>query len=330
MKRRSENAFILLHFGDKIKYLELEIYFLINLRKFTNQDILYLYSIHDTPKEFIKIIKPYCTKTIGCDDKDLTYGFKYESHYEHFNILRVCNYIFGYLCTEYKKICYIESDMIVMKNLDDIFNLKTPAILSCTTKINKKCYENDIVNINRNQTLNECKKDSFVQGGLMVFEPSKEKFKEYLENLKIVIKNNCKFPTGTVWWLSNPVVYNLPIYYNFSHYRFWLIEKNPELFDKVYIFHFNNSVLKPIDYIKESKGNFEEKGKYKIASKICNWFNHNFYKFYYEKVNLELKKIKKTSKIRETKNLNLLNNKIINTKKIKKTLKIKKAKKIKT
>ncbi len=293
-KKKSDYAYALVHFGDKPKYLELEIYFLINLKKYTKQDILYLYSIHDTPKEFLKIIKPLCTKVIGCDDKDLTYGFKYNSHYEHFNILRVCNYIFGYLCTDYKKICYIESDMIVMKNLDNIFELRTPAILSCTTKINKKCFENDIVDLNREKALKECRTDSFVQGGLMLFEPSREKFNEYIENLKIVIKNNCKFPTGTVWWLTNPIVYNLPIYYNFSHYRFWLLDKDPKLYDKVYIFHFNNIDKKAIDYLKESNGILKnETKKYEKQTKVINWFYEHFYKKYHEYVEKIMEKITK-------------------------------------
>ena len=42
-------AFSLIHFGDKLKYLELEIYLVIMLRKHTKYDIIYLYSINDTP-----------------------------------------------------------------------------------------------------------------------------------------------------------------------------------------------------------------------------------------------------------------------------------------
>jgi len=37
------NAFVLIHFGDKTKYLELEILFCINLRKYTDHDIIYCF-----------------------------------------------------------------------------------------------------------------------------------------------------------------------------------------------------------------------------------------------------------------------------------------------
>lgn len=50
-------AFCLIHFGNKPKYLELEIYTIIMLKKNTKYDIVYLYSINDTPNNFINIIK---------------------------------------------------------------------------------------------------------------------------------------------------------------------------------------------------------------------------------------------------------------------------------
>ena len=50
------NAFVINHFGNNIKYLRYEIYFLYMLRNNTKNDIVYLYSINDTPNKYIEII----------------------------------------------------------------------------------------------------------------------------------------------------------------------------------------------------------------------------------------------------------------------------------
>ena len=98
-------AFVLIHFGNEIKYLEYELYFFMNLKNNTKHDIIYLYSINDTPKEFVDTVKKINIKTIGYDDKNITYNIQYNSVYEHFNTLRTCNFMFSYLLLEYKKIC---------------------------------------------------------------------------------------------------------------------------------------------------------------------------------------------------------------------------------
>ena len=123
------NAFVIIHFGDKIKYLELEIYFVKNLRENTKNDIIYLYSITDTPKIFVDTMSKYCNRVIPYDDNNITYNIDFSSFYSHFNLLRGCNFIFAYKLIEYRKICIIESDMMIMKNIDDIFELKEPAVL---------------------------------------------------------------------------------------------------------------------------------------------------------------------------------------------------------
>ena len=56
---KSKYTYALIHFGNNPKYLELEIYFLLNLRKYTKYDITYLYSINDTPSIYHHIIKSF-------------------------------------------------------------------------------------------------------------------------------------------------------------------------------------------------------------------------------------------------------------------------------
>ena len=53
---KKKNAFAIIHFGKNPVYLELELYFFKMLRQYTNNDILYLYSLNDTPKSFVDAV----------------------------------------------------------------------------------------------------------------------------------------------------------------------------------------------------------------------------------------------------------------------------------
>ena len=101
-------AYVLIHFGNNIKYIEYEIYQLINLRKFTNYDIIYLYSEMDTPIKYLKIFKLLCKDVIPYNDNNITYNINFDSYYKEFNTIRTCNFIFANKLTKYKKVCIIE------------------------------------------------------------------------------------------------------------------------------------------------------------------------------------------------------------------------------
>ena len=120
--RQKRNAFAIIHFGSNPVYLELELYFFKMLRQYTRNDILYLYSVNDTPPAFVEAIGPLVTSTIPYDDRKITYDVSFKSEYTNFNTLRTCNFIFAYTLEKYNKICIIESDMVIMKNLDPILN----------------------------------------------------------------------------------------------------------------------------------------------------------------------------------------------------------------
>lgn len=123
-------AFAIIHFGSNPVYLELEMYFFKMLRQNTRNDIIYLYSVNDTPQTFVDAIRPLVTEVIPYDDKHITYDVTFKSEYTNFNTLRTCNFIFAYTLKKYNKVCIIESDMVIMRNLDDIFGLQTPAVLT--------------------------------------------------------------------------------------------------------------------------------------------------------------------------------------------------------
>jgi alpha-N-acetylglucosamine transferase len=280
-------AFALIHFGDKPKYLELEIYMVLMLKKNTKYDVLYLYSINDTPDYFVEVMKKYCNKVIPYDDNGITYNIKnYKSLYTHFNTLRTCNFIYAYQLIEYKKICLIESDMIILKNMDNIFKLKTPSTLTYYD-INK-ILDNHKINIDTKRNLDECSKRSYINGGTMLIKPSISKYNLYLKNMKKIIENNCIYPNETLFVISNKTIYNLP--FKFNGIQFHLL-KYAKLFDtdmKKYlsIVHFNSKQYKHVDIIRDNYLNKLKKDNY-----LLYYFVNNFKKEYYDIYNKKIKKI---------------------------------------
>ena len=68
----TKEAFVLIHFGDNIKYLELELYFINMLKMNTKKDCIYLYSEVDTPKEWVETMSYLFTKVYSYDDRIIT------------------------------------------------------------------------------------------------------------------------------------------------------------------------------------------------------------------------------------------------------------------
>ena len=275
-------AFVLVHFGNNPKYLELEIYTITMLKKNTKHDIIYLYYINDTPKEYIEIMDSLSVITEPYDDKNITYDIKgFVSSYEHFNTLRTCNFIFAYALTKYKKICIIESDMVIMKNLDNIFKLKTPAVLYYPS--NKNINKNHLIDIDREDILKKCIDGTPINGGVILFEPSMGVFRQFVKNIKLIIKDNCKFPNETLFLYTEQKIYNLPVIYNMSHY--YMEQYNLE--GDVLIYHFNSTQFKPIDIIKD---NYINKDKKPYRKRIVIFFKKNYYDIYHEYIDNIYKK----------------------------------------
>ena len=150
------NAFAIIHFGSNPVYLELELYFLKMLRQYTKNDIIYLYSVNDTPEIFVESIRPFATEVVPYDDRGITYDVAFKSEYTNFNTLRTCNYIFAYTLTKYNTVCIIESDMVIMRDIDSIFSLRSPAAL--TYYIGDRLLKsNDPVRNNPTEVLSKCK-----------------------------------------------------------------------------------------------------------------------------------------------------------------------------
>ena len=286
-------GYLINHFGDNPKYLEYELYFLINLRKLTNYDIIYLYSIHDTPKIYIEIIKSLKLNILfqKYDDNNVTINVKkFKSKYKHFNTLRTCNFIFSYLLTKYDKLCILESDMFLLKSIDDIFSLQCPSVFHTMNKDNIQLNNiNYKLNFDLDNMINNCVQGSPINGGLLLIKPSIEKFKLCKKKIEEVIKNNCAFPNETLFLICDTECYNLPIKYNFLHYNF----NNFHKYNDIRLIHYNNTIYKPIDIIKD---NYIEKLKNTHNKEIIKKYKKSIYFPYIDSINYTLKKIDSHSK----------------------------------
>ena len=103
VKPKERYAFAIIHFGSNPVYLELEMYFFKMLRQNTSNDIIYLYSVNDTPPAFVDAIRPLVTEVVSYDDKHITYDVTFNSGYSNFNTLRTCNFIFAYTLKKYNR-----------------------------------------------------------------------------------------------------------------------------------------------------------------------------------------------------------------------------------
>ena len=279
-------AYALIHFGNNPKYLELEIYFIKNLQRNTVYDIIYLYSVSDTPQKYVDIIKSLSIKTVPYDDTGITYNItNFVSGYQHFNTLRTCNFIYAYKLLDYKKICIIESDMVIMSNIDNIFKFKCPSILYYPDK--DEILLNHKVVIDKKVVLNSCNDNSYVNGGVLILKPSLKTFDKYLKNIKLIIKNNCIYPNETLFIYTNPKFYNLPITYNLSHYY---INEYTYIKKDIKIYHFNSTQYKPIDIIRD-KYIDKIKNRDKHKKEVVLFFKKEYYDVYYKFVNKLMKKI---------------------------------------
>ena len=280
---KTRNAFVIIHFGSNEKYFELELYFCMMLQKYTRNNIIYMYSETDTPSSFVSAISPFVYRTQGFNDEGITYNVSFESKYSSFNTLRTCDFIFAYKLTEYEKICIVESDLVIMGNIDSIFNLNAPSIL---------CYRCGDKNLNKNfrqssskeVVLSTCVDGSGLNGGVMLITPSEELFNEYVSAIPLISKQGCKYPNEALFEYINNTFYNLPVIYNLSHYHTLKLSKyglNPNGQD-ILVYHFNETDFKHIDIIKDgwlkaNENNPKVMEKYRVKKIPIIFFEETIY-----------------------------------------------------
>jgi len=275
-------AFVLTHFGNKEKYLELELYFLPMLERNTNHDIIYLYSVTDTPPSFLKAIKKI-SKKVKCvpyDDTNITYNISYESVYEHFNTLRTCNFIFAYTLTQYDKVCCVESDMVIMENLDGVFSLPAPS--AHKNMLSDKANESYKTSLDLKKPY---KYPNTINGGVILLEPSLSSFRKYVDDIPYIVEKNFAYPNEALFAYTNKVFFNLPIEYNMSQYMVAAKDINP-----VYIYHFDGNPFKPLHIIQDGYlEQIEANPKKSKIAKVVRFFKETYYDEYKKKINRILK-----------------------------------------
>ena len=244
-------AFAIIHFGKNPIYLELELYFFKMLRQYTKHDIIYLYSVNDTPQSFVDAVIPFVTEAVPYDDKGYTFDVTFKSGYTNFNTLRTCNFIFAYTLDKYDSVCIIESDMVIMRDIDSIFSLRSPAVLTYYIG-DRRVKFNDEVRNNPSEVIAKCKDMGRINGGVMLIKPSQKLFETYKSKIHDVIENECKYPNETLFEYVNNSYYNLPIQYNLSHYHAkpYRLQNYGLTPRDINIYHFNETKYKHIDIIK--------------------------------------------------------------------------------
>ena len=291
MAPSKKNAFVLIHFGNKVDYLELELYFLKSLRQHTDNDIVYMYSVTDTPPCFVDVVNQYVTESIGYDDNEITFNIKFKSHYTSFNTLRTCNFMFAYTLEKYDKICIIESDLVVMKNVDDIFKLNTPSVFYYDIE-GPDANKNGKYTIDNDNVLDICKDKSSLNGGVMVIKPSRVVYNKYLQSIETIVKNECKYPNESLFEYVNGSAYHLPVRYNMSHYHTNRLSEYGMTPEDVSLFHFNETQYKHLRIIKDNWiENMEKKAKYMVTKIPVKFFNDTVYKPYHTEIENYIKSV---------------------------------------
>jgi hypothetical protein len=143
-----------------------------------------MYSVTDTPEIFVNEIGKIATHAIGYDDSSTTFNAVAPSHYTQFSTIRTCNFIYAYTLTQYDKICILESDLIITKNIDNIFLLKTPSVSyffndGIKKVFNPKMLLNNSVYKEPTWILKNCSEYSVINGGVLVDKPSLQIFNKY-------------------------------------------------------------------------------------------------------------------------------------------------------
>jgi len=306
----NKNAFVIIHFGNNVKYFEFELYFLKNLKLYTTKDIIYMYSITDTPDIFIEEVGKIATHVIGYDDSSTTYNAVAPTHYTQFSAIRTCNFIYAYTLTQYDKICIVESDLIITKNIDNIFLLNTPSVSYFFNNGIKKVFTpkmllNNYVYKDPSWILKNCNEVSIINGGVILDKPSLNMFEKYKNNLQFIIEYKCKYPNESLFSYTNPKFYNLPVKYNCLHYNLSpqkLKDMNLNMKD-ICIVHFNETKYKYLDIIKDNwLKNMMDTEHNKNKRQFIIDFKNKVYDVYYNELNNIL--IKTTNALNKPESIN--------------------------
>jgi hypothetical protein len=141
--------------------------------------------------------------------------------------------------------------MVIMKDIDSVFSLRSPAALTYYIG-DRRLKSNDEIRNNPTEVLSKCKEMGRLNGGVMLINPSQQLFEIYKSKIQDVVLNECKYPNETLFEYVNNMYYNLPVQYNLSHYlaKPYKLQSFGLTPTDIYIYHFNETKYKHIDIIK--------------------------------------------------------------------------------
>lgn len=241
-------AYVILHFGGNPAYLEMEMYLLCNLYIETadTRDIVYLYA-QDTPPSFVQSMaclskkiarKHACRNRIVCiayDDTDIITTAK-EIHTPSviaemcrnrastaniskdtmrvvaMNMARTCGIINAFILP-YTTVCIVESDIVIVKPYDSVFEIPAPAIF---------VYPNKNVN-----------------GGVIRIDPCRDAYTRGLECMRKIVTDPVAYvyPSESLFMMIYPdyAKHAIPLKYN-------AVRRNRADISTVMAIHFSETV----------------------------------------------------------------------------------------
>lgn len=231
-------AYVTLLYGDNTYFLGTLVFIISLLKTKPKYDTVLLYT-NDVPLEKINILKEYYTKLIKIDYILFENKIKRKRFVDIYTKLQI------FKLTDYEKILFMDNDMYVQKNIDNLFNYSTPAGMAISE--NLKYKDNELV-IDRNIVFN---------AGVWLLKPSLEEFNKLMEGLRS-FNVSYQLEQEYVSYFYSGKWTNISYLYNFQ-FTLSSLEKTP-IRAKVYknvniedisVIHYSSST-KPWDTISDS------------------------------------------------------------------------------
>tara|TARA_Y200000002_G_C22655783_1_gene653407 strand:- start:14 stop:844 length:831 start_codon:yes stop_codon:yes gene_type:complete len=252
-------VYVNLIYGDDNETFLNTLIFIISLKKTNPKYKIILCHTNDISKNKLKILKKYYYKLIIIDYINVE-GILKERFTKIFTKLEIFRLI------QFDKILFLDTDMYVLKNIDHIFSLNTPAAMIISPNLNYKHNQSIIIG------------NSIINAGFMLLKPNLNDYNKMIQKLKTY---NFSDPNLEQKFLS--VYYkkwnNISYLYNFQFALIYIEGKRSETykktnFDNIFVIHYS-SKKKPYYYMKNKSETY-----------------YNFKQFYDKWIN-EFKKVKK-------------------------------------
>jgi hypothetical protein len=197
-------------------------------------------------------------------------------------------FMFAYLLMEYERVCVVESDLVVMKEMNSVFSLPTPSILKYDSE------QKTLYNVSKKELREKYVSGSAVNGGVMLFEPSIEKFNECTEGAREAVRLGCSWPNEYLFLFANPSFYSLPYAFNMIHYH---VDSNMKSFKiqlkDIHVMHYSYTKYKPLDVVRDGylPVMLSDRRKYGVRIDPIIYFRDKVYNIHKDQLERKMKRI---------------------------------------